>query len=64
MIPDSLVIAEERTEWGVRCRRRLQRFDDRKAAQRYVKNINVNALPCGPHRVVSRRVITTTWAEQ
>ena len=59
----SLRIAEERVEWGVLCCRRQQQFDGREAAERYVANINVNALPCAPHRVVSRRVIVTEWAE-
>ena len=59
----SLRIAEDRVEWGVECPAGAPTagFPTRDQAEHF-------AAGCprghGPHRLVSRRVITTEWAEQ
>ena len=56
----SLRIAEDRIEWGVKCALGVAAALDEKDARWYAAKVR---LSCGPHRVVSRRVIVTQWAD-
>ena len=63
----SLRIAEERIEWGVTCAllgSDVEHASSREGAFRHASTSDALAPSCGPHRVVSRRVITTDWVEQ
>ena len=56
----SLRIAEERVEWAVACELGIAAALDEKDARWHAAEVR---LSCGPHRVVSRRVIVTPWAD-
>lgn len=65
MIP-ALVIAEERTEYAVKCaahRKFPHRHPNEIGARQWASALDL-AMSCGPHRVVSRRVIVTEWASE
>src|SRR5690348_346325 len=56
----SLRIAEDRNEWAVKCELGLDAMRDEEYARGYAA---IGPLNCAPHRVVSRRVIVTQWAD-
>ena len=62
----SLRIAEDRTEWAVECDNGLHvdGYRDKSEAARWAVRLDCARPDSGSHRVVSRRVITTEWAEQ
>lgn len=66
VIPESLAIAEERIEWASTCAdgESLMVSFTEQAARETARGCDESTEGCGPHRVVSRRVITTCWTEQ
>ena len=59
----SLRIAEERVEWGVDLTSYISERANREEAEESARYFNGVWPDEAPHRVVSRRVITTEWAE-
>ena len=59
----SLRIAEDRVEWGVDLTTYISERANREEAQDSARYFDGTWPDEAPHRVVSRRVITTEWAE-
>lgn len=61
----SLRIAEDRVEWAVKCDAQCIKAPNRAVAEMNARGLNDRTdRVCSPHRVVSRHVIVTEWAEQ